>query len=90
MEPLQNHLSTLAAVGLYIMAGSFLLPDGEKMVNRAMLFGPSGELIGTRTRCTDPAGRMGSYPRQALNLFDTAVEAAMPVHGRHLLRLSAS
>ena len=52
MEPLlKATFSTLAAAyGLYIMAGSFLLPDGEKMVNRAMLFGPGGELIGTQDK----------------------------------------
>ncbi len=84
MEPLlKTTFSTLAAVyGLYIMAGSFLLPDGEKMVNRAMLFGPSGELIGTQDKVhwTLPEKEWGLTRGRRFNLFDTAVgKLAMPV-----------
>ena len=39
-----------AAYGLYLAAGSFLLPDGEKVVNRSYLYGPRGELIGTQDK----------------------------------------
>jgi predicted amidohydrolase len=43
--------STLAAsYGLYLMAGSFLLPDGERVVNRSFLYGPNGELVGTQDK----------------------------------------
>lgn len=43
--------STLAAAyGLYLMAGSFLLPDGERVVNRSFLYGPDGGLIGTQDK----------------------------------------
>ena len=48
---LQTLYSTLAAAyGLYIMAGSFLLPDGDKVVNRSFLYGPDGSLIGTQDK----------------------------------------
>jgi len=32
------------------MAGSFLLPDGDKVVNRSFLYGPDGRLIGTQDK----------------------------------------
>jgi predicted amidohydrolase len=43
--------STLAAgYGLYIVAGSFLLPVGGKVVNRSFLFAPDGSLVGTQDK----------------------------------------
>lgn len=43
--------STLAAgYGLYIVAGSFLLPAGNKVVNRSFLFAPDGSLVGTQDK----------------------------------------
>ena len=43
--------STLAAAyGLYLMAGSFLLPEGSRVVNRAFLYGPDGGLVGTQDK----------------------------------------
>ncbi|NLA27119.1 MAG: nitrilase [Firmicutes bacterium] len=48
---LETLYSTFAAAyGLYIMAGSFLLPDGDKVVNRSFLYGPGGNLIGTQDK----------------------------------------
>lgn len=35
---------------VYIVAGSFLVPDGDRLVNRAMLFSPNGKLIGTHDK----------------------------------------
>lgn len=35
---------------VHIAGGSFLLPDGERLVNRAMLFSPDGMLIGTHDK----------------------------------------
>ncbi len=43
----QTTFSFLAAsYGIHIMAGSFVLPDKEKVVNRAFLYGPDGKLLG--------------------------------------------
>ncbi|RJX25381.1 MAG: nitrilase [Dethiobacter sp.] len=43
--------SPLAArYGIYIMAGSFMHPDGEKIVNRSYLFAPGGDLLGTQDK----------------------------------------
>ena len=43
--------SLLAAkYNVYIMAGSFMHPDGEKVVNRSYLFGPDGILLGTQDK----------------------------------------
>ncbi|GFP37674.1 hypothetical protein HKBW3S44_01351 [Candidatus Hakubella thermalkaliphila] len=39
------------AHGIYIMAGSFPLPAGRQVLNRALLYGPDGRLIG----CQDKA-----------------------------------
>jgi len=47
----QTIFSLLAAkYKVYIMAGSFMHPDGEKVVNRSYLFGPDGKLIGTQDK----------------------------------------
>ena len=44
---LQAVFSTLAAAyGVYLMAGSFLLVDDHRVVNRAFLYGPDGALVG--------------------------------------------
>ncbi len=44
---IQTTFSFLAAsYGMHIMAGSFVLPDKEKVVNRAFLYGPDGSLLG--------------------------------------------
>lgn len=36
--------------GLYLMAGSFTLADGDRVVNRAFLYGPEGQLIGSQDK----------------------------------------
>lgn len=52
MAPFLDTLySALAATyGIYLMAGSFLLPHDRKVVNRAFLYGPRGQLIGTQDK----------------------------------------
>ena len=35
---------------VHIMAGSFMHPEGSRVVNRAYLFGPAGELLGTQDK----------------------------------------
>jgi predicted amidohydrolase len=52
VQPFINTLfSSLAfAYGLYIMAGSFTLADGDRVVNRAFLYGPDGILIGSQDK----------------------------------------
>ncbi len=38
------------AYHLYIMAGSYILAEGEDIVNRAFLYGPGGELLGSQDK----------------------------------------
>jgi len=43
--------STLAAgYGIYIMAGSFVIKNEGRVVNRSYLFGPGGRLVGTQDK----------------------------------------
>jgi predicted amidohydrolase len=43
--------STLAQTyGLYIVAGSFPTPVNDQVVNRAMVYGPNGQLVGTQDK----------------------------------------
>ena len=75
--------STLAsAYGLYLMAGSFLLPDGERVVNRSFFYGPGGELIGTQDKVhlMPIEWEWGISPGREFNLFETAAgKMAAPV-----------
>ncbi|NLJ25503.1 MAG: nitrilase [Firmicutes bacterium] len=74
--------SLAAAYGIYLMAGSLLLPEGDKVVNRAFLYGPSGELIGIQDKVHLMPIEMewGITPGSEFNLFDTGVaKIAAPV-----------
>ena len=43
--------STLARwYRVYIMAGSYLLPEGDRVMNRAILYGPDGSFIGKQDK----------------------------------------
>lgn len=52
LKPLiHTTFSALAeAYGLFIMAGSFLLSENGRVVNRAFLYGPDGRLIGSQDK----------------------------------------
>lgn len=52
MEPLVHAaFSTLARnYRLYLMAGSYLLSDGNRVVNRSLIYGPDGSLIGSQEK----------------------------------------
>jgi predicted amidohydrolase len=84
MAPFLDTLySTLAAAyGLYLMAGSFLLPDGDKVVNRSFLYGPGGKLIGTQDKVhlMPIEAEWGISAGTEFNLFETAAgRIAAPV-----------
>lgn len=84
MEPLIHAtFSRLAALyGLYLMAGSFLLPDGGKLVNRALLFAPDGNLIGfqDKVHLTQLEKEWGLTRGNQFNIFETALgKLALPV-----------
>ena len=80
---LETLYSTLAAAyGLYIMAGSFLLPDGERVVNRSFLYGPDGGLIGRQDKVhlMPIEAEWGISAGKEFNLFETpAGRMAAPV-----------
>ncbi len=47
----QTSFSSLAAAyGMYIMAGSYLTPERDEVFNRAYLYGPDGQLMGTQDK----------------------------------------
>lgn len=74
--------SLAAAYGLYLMAGSFLLPDGERTVNRSFLYGPDGRLIGTQDKVhlMPIEAEWGLSAGLEFNLFATAAgKIAAPV-----------
>jgi len=84
LEPLIHAtFSTLAAAyGLCLMAGSFLLSDGGRVVNRAFLFGPSGELIGSQDKVhlMPMEAAWGISRGNRLAMFETALgKLALPV-----------
>lgn len=80
---LETLYSTLAAAhGLCLMAGSFLLPDGDRVVNRSFLYGPDGKLIGTQDKVhlMPLEAEWGISAGNSFNLFDTAAgRIAVPV-----------
>ena len=75
--------STLAAAyGLYLMAGSFVLPHGDKVVNRSFLYGPDGRLIGVQDKIhlMPIEAEWGISPGTEFKLFETAAgKIAAPV-----------
>jgi len=75
--------SLLAAkYNIYIMAGSFLHPDGEKVVNRSYLFSPDGDLLGTQDKVhLFPTERdWGISSGDCFHVFHTPIgNLAMPV-----------
>ncbi len=84
MAPFLSELySTLAgAYGLYLMAGSFLLPEGDKVVNRSFLYGPDGKLIGTQDKVhlMPLEAEWGISAGGGFELFETAAgKIAVPV-----------
>ena len=79
----QTLYSTLAAAyGLYLMAGSFVLPHGDKVVNRSFLYGPDGRLIGVQDKIhlMPIEAEWGISPGTEFKLFETAAgKIAAPV-----------
>jgi len=75
--------STLAAAyGLYLMAGSFILPDGARVVNRSFFYSPDGQLIGTQDKVHLVPIEMewGLSAGSKFNLFETGIgKIAVPV-----------
>lgn len=75
--------STLAAAyRLHLMAGSFLLADGERVVNRSFLYGPDGRLIGTQDKVHLMPTEMdwGLSAGTEFHLYETGVgKVAAPV-----------
>ncbi|NLZ28344.1 MAG: nitrilase [Firmicutes bacterium] len=80
---LDNLYSSLAAAyGLYLMAGSFILPDGDNVVNRSFLYGPDGRLIGSQDKVhlMPIETEWGISPGTEFKLFETAAgRIAIPV-----------
>lgn len=71
-----------AAYRLHLMAGSFLLADGDRVVNRAFLYGPDGRLIGTQDKVHLMPIEMdwGLSAGTEFHLFETGVgRVAAPV-----------
>jgi predicted amidohydrolase len=74
--------SLAAAYGLHLMAGSFLLPERDRIVNRAFLYGPHGQLIGVQDKVhlMPMEAEWGTSAGSELNLFDTKLgKIAAPV-----------
>lgn len=61
------------AYGLYIMAGSFLVPDGGRVVNRALLFDAGGRLAGfqDKVHLTVQEKKWGLTSGDSLAVFPT-------------------
>ncbi len=80
---LETLYSTLAAAyGLYLMAGSFLLSEGEKVVNRSFIYGPDGKLLGRQDKVhlMPIEAEWGISAGKEFNLFETAAgKMAAPV-----------
>ncbi|MFO8191967.1 MAG: nitrilase-related carbon-nitrogen hydrolase [Bacillota bacterium] len=84
VEPLVKTLfsSLAAAYGVHIMAGSYVIADGEATVNRSYLFGPAGELIGLQDKVhlLPLEAEWGLKRGSAFSIFDTSVgRLAVPV-----------
>ena len=84
IAPLLHTLYSNLAVtyGLYLMAGSFLLPDEDNVVNRAFLYGPGGQLVGTQDKVhlTPMEVDWGIATDTDFHVFDTpAGKIATPV-----------
>lgn len=76
------YASLAAAYGLYLLAGSFLMPDGAKVVNRSFLYGPDGGLIGTQDKVhlMPLEEEWGLSAGSEFHLFETAAgKIAAPV-----------
>lgn len=70
------------AFGVYIMAGSIMLEDQGKAFNRAYLFGPDGNIIGTQDKVhlVVLEGDMGLEMGSKLDIFHTELgRIAFPV-----------
>ncbi|CAA7602664.1 Carbon-nitrogen hydrolase domain protein [Acididesulfobacillus acetoxydans] len=68
--------------GIYIMAGSVIIEDKGKLVNRAYLFGPDGEVVGTQDKAhlVELEMDLGLAAADRLQVFDTKVgKVAFPV-----------
>ena len=68
--------------GVYIMAGSVIIEDKGRLVNRAYLFGPEGEIVGTqdKTHLVELEMDLGLAAGERLQVFDTRLgKIAFPV-----------
>ncbi len=84
VEPLVKTLFSVlaAAYGVHIMAGSYVIADGEATVNRSCLFGPAGELIGLQDKVhlLPLEAEWGLKRGSAFSIFDTTFgRLAVPV-----------
>ncbi|HZJ57993.1 MAG TPA: nitrilase-related carbon-nitrogen hydrolase [Clostridia bacterium] len=83
VDVFETTFSELAkAYGVYIMAGSMVLEDGGKVYNRAYLFGPEGNIIGTqdKTHLVELEMGMGLSMGSNLSVYKTDIgRLAFPV-----------
>ena len=78
-----------AAYRLHLMAGSFLLADGDRVVNRAFLYGPDGRLIGTQDKVHLMPIEMdwGLSAGAEFRLFETGIAGSLSgMHGATFTR----
>jgi predicted amidohydrolase len=68
--------------GIYIMAGSTILEESGNLYNRAYLFGPDGDLVGTQDKAHLVASEvpLGIKTAEEMKVFDTQIgKLAFPV-----------
>ncbi len=71
-----------SAYGLYIMAGSYTISDGEDVYNRSFLYGPDGKMVGSQNKVhLLPAEKeWGLKSGSSFSVYETELgRLAMPV-----------
>ncbi|RPF43184.1 putative amidohydrolase [Hydrogenoanaerobacterium saccharovorans] len=61
--------------GVYVLAGSIYLFDGDNLYNRSYLFDPDGDVLGyqNKTHLAEDEVQIGVTPGNTLTLFDTKI-----------------